>query len=488
MTGLRGKLASEAGLTIVEVTVAAVVMVIGAIGVLGVTDAATRNTYRAEQSQVVVNRLQEELEHVRQLPFDDVATTAAPVHSTDTLNPGYRVNGTSFGLNRDGTNPQPLVYNGRTLPGATSAISGGVMNGGPITWSSGDVHGQIYRYVIAPPVPSSCPNCKLGDLRRVIIAITLDKTGSGGERLYQELQSDVINPDADSGGALPPSGGGGDKTLTTLWLTDTTCNNTDHVAVPGTHLTHNTRGACSDGLRTGTTKGAPDLLNDDPALGSDAALAGTDTGASTLFDYANDVNPSTAPTADIGLSLRRTESADGCTLAQQAGTTLDFPSGEANLAARPWHQKEHLWVSNQLSATFRTLNSFDATLQLSTKTVHNASYAGRLCIYIFKRITVSGGQTVDVLATNSQASPATSFTFTRNPWPTQWTEIAIPLKPLWSSSALTPYNIVGQPRLGIAVQVERDATDAAGLEFMYDHPNFASRIEVQTPLGTTILP
>ena len=27
------------------------------------------------------------------------------------------------------------------------------MNGGPINWSSGDVHGQIYRYVIAPPVP-----------------------------------------------------------------------------------------------------------------------------------------------------------------------------------------------------------------------------------------------------------------------------------------------------------------------------------------------
>ena len=153
-------------------------------------------------------------------------------------------------------------------------------------------------------------------------------------------------------------------------------------------------------MRTGTTKGAPDLLNDDPALGSDRPAT---IPTSTLFDYANDVNPSSAPTADIGLSLRRTESADGCTLAQQAGSTLDFPSSEANVAARPWHQKEHLWVSNQLSANFRTLNSFDANLQLATKTVHSASYAGRLCVYVFKRVTLTGTG-----ADRSTSSPPTA--------------------------------------------------------------------------------
>ena len=57
---------------------------------------------------------------------------------------------------------------------------------------------------------------------------------------------------------------------------------------------------------------------------------------------------------------------------------------------------------------------------------------------------------------------------------------------IWATNALTGLNILGQPRLGIAIQVERAGTGAPGLEFMYDHPNFESRLEVQS--SSHILP
>ena len=165
MTGLRGKLANEAGLTIVEVTVAAVVMVIGAIGVLGVTDAATRNTYRAEQSQVVSTGCRRNWSTCASFP----STTwrrRPPGPFRGQLNPGYRVNGTSFGLNRDGTDPQPLVLQ-RSHPARRHL--------GDQRWGDERRADQLdqrrrawsdLRYVICTAGPEQRPNCKLGDLRR----------------------------------------------------------------------------------------------------------------------------------------------------------------------------------------------------------------------------------------------------------------------------------------------------------------------------------
>ena len=62
-------------------------LLIGSLGMLSLVDASTRNTYRAEQSQVVVNQLQPEMEKIKRIPFEEVAMTAAPTHSTDPSRP-----------------------------------------------------------------------------------------------------------------------------------------------------------------------------------------------------------------------------------------------------------------------------------------------------------------------------------------------------------------------------------------------------------------
>ena len=84
---------------------------------LSLVDASSRNTYRAEQSQVIVNQLQTEMEKIKRIPFEEVAMTAAPTHSTDPTDPSWRVSGNQFATLPNGTGLRPMVVNGGTLDG-----------------------------------------------------------------------------------------------------------------------------------------------------------------------------------------------------------------------------------------------------------------------------------------------------------------------------------------------------------------------------------
>ena len=63
----------------------------------------------------------------------------------------------------------------------------------------------------------------------------------------------------------------------------------------------------------------------------------------------------------------------------------------------------------------------------------------------------------------------------------------------WQKERLTmffegaPYTILKDERLGVALSVERVNTPADAIPIMYDHPNYATRLEVdtRTPLEST---
>src|SRR5688572_1695956 len=121
---IRALLAAQAGFTIVEAMVAGLMLMIGGLGAMQLLDASTRNTYRAEESQVAINRIQRELEVVRRLPYEEIALSSAPAFSSDENNPRHRISGTSFALGRDGTNLAPLVYNGSPLEDGETVTEG----------------------------------------------------------------------------------------------------------------------------------------------------------------------------------------------------------------------------------------------------------------------------------------------------------------------------------------------------------------------------
>jgi len=459
----------EDGMTIVEVVVAGMILVVGALGVLGVVDAATKNTFRAEQSQVVSNLLQAEMEELRQLPYEELALEEVPEQSSDEASPNARVASTTFFYTgRNGTGLKPLVYNGSSNKG--DPVDGGTVDPGPTPFTIGDVKGEIYRYVVWDTCPSAlCAERHL--LKRAVVAVRLDDTASGGIRRYQEVQGQFVDPDSEPA-TFPSQEPGGDENLTwTLWLTDTPCSQSErieHPATGGSHMTHNTRGDCTNGPRTGNVPGAPDLLW---TSGPAEAEAGQPT--DYKYDYASDVEPQ--PAEDEGLQLL-----SGGACGSTGMTDLARGVGTAPDSAATNFQKVHRWLSQPIPANEAedpVLLTGEGTLELWTRTIGGAAYKGRICAWLFVR-SYGDESITDTLAINLGPPQSLHFEHFATSWPsTGWTTVSIPLSFGYAEEGgalpLPPGS-----RLGLAISVGDDTP--SGLQILYDERSFESTLQLDT--------
>jgi len=457
------------GFTVVEAMVAGLILVIGGLAVLTAVDTAARSTYRAEQSQVRVNALQEELERIRELPFSRVALTGLPTHATDQKNPDWRVSGGNFALSRSGTDMRPIVYQGSALQGG-GTVSGAAVSHGPTTFSSGDVSGTMYRYVVwlnDDTCPESlCPGAQ--DKKRVIVAAMLDSTASGGERVYQEAHADLTDPDAQRvDNALPP--GEDDDSAWQFWLTDTPCDQSARQPIVADHLAHNTLGTCGDGLETGDSAGAPDLMfTEAPPLDP-----GHPADNQPLYDYATDVEPNVNPGDDRGLQMP----VPSGLLGQTGCLPLDL--GGLLEGNKQW--KVHHWLSPAIPNGHDILLDGRGTLSLWTQTINGAVHPGKICVYLFTRQLNILGVPVDTPVANlDDLLAADHFPYSEASWPSgDWGEIEIPMH--FAAANGGAIHLLPGTRLGLAVAVHRDGTlPGDGLQFNYDTPSFDSRLELET--------
>jgi Tfp pilus assembly protein PilE len=465
-------LRSERGMTVAEVMIAALILAASSLAVLNLIASGAKTNYRAEQSQVVADRLQSEVEQIKQLAdnssYDRIALSSAPTHSTDPNNPDFRVSGSSFNVSPAGSQPQPMVV----APSGIAPTS---------SFTTGDVDGTVHRYVTWEP-DSACSDC----LKRVTVAIQLKATASGGVRHYQELQSVIADPRAPERTTDPPPPGPDTKPWT-FWLTDTPCNYSDRQLLeqnppdPGDHKAHNTRASCavqqvktadncSTVLVTTTcTGGPPDLMVTHPPQNDNPE---------PLFNFATDIVDQNV-NQDQGLRLVK-PATSGC-------PSLDSPLSSDSVS--PYRFREvHKWVTPPIPSGFNVQLDGDGTLNLWTRTVGNQSSAGSICIWLFQRQVNALGVAVDTPAVNlyagsppsgrcvqSGALNLTYFKCSLSSWPSgpKWHEVSIPLH--FDLNAIVP-----DSRLGLALQVERAGTSGGGLQFYYDEPSYESRLELHS--------
>ena len=451
----------ESGFTIVEVLVSALILTIAAMATFGVLSAATKNTERAKATQVALDRAQQEVEKLRTLTNAELAMTKAPASSTSELDPGYRVNASNstYALNRSPRGSyQPMVINTITNNWGAGPVEGGVVNPGPISFSSGDVHGRVYRYVVwrddEECPDTSCPGPQ--DYKQIVVAVKLDKPpNQAGERGYVEVQSNFVDPQ-DSPEKDPAPGPDGVVTAQQFFLSDTVCSTGGETAreeITGDHLLHNTMGTCAAGLQNGTTPGAPDTL----LLGGPPDPAPEDESNPLRYDYSNDFYLEPTPDTDRGLQIRQDDTS-GC---------HSTPTGTTNPQAQV-----HRWVTDPMAAEFKL--SGKVTLKFFTRTLNDALYKGGICVYLFVR---NAEETADTMLEDTGG--VTYWTYSpggNGYWPREaWTEVGVPMT---VSSATEP--IPAGDRLGLAITVDPAKTDADAIPIMYDHPNEPSRLEVET--------
>ena len=458
---MRVNVRSEDGFTIVETVVAAILLAIGAIAVLGAFDGATRATFRAEQSQVASDIAQREVEALRAKPYTQVALTSAPATSGDSDSPSWRVVGSNFALNDDRTNQSPLVVQGGSLTG------GGTITGASVTpstaFDSGDISGTIRRYVVWRNDPNCADVLCTGsqDYKRVVVAVELDSVGSGSGSPYVEVQSDVIDP-SDSVGSNPNLPQLGTPTVAQqFWLSDERCEPTgdpSRAATLSDHALHQTYQA-SMNTCAATNPNRPDALTTTAPLSSPVSNDGT-------VDFASDLEP-TPPTADAGLQFLLPD-ANGCTLQ---------PSGANG------YKQQHVWVTRRLNTSAAYSLTGGATLKLWTKTINDISTAGKLCVVVFRRTETESGGTI----TGVTDSVITTVQPSYGAWPSgSWGELTVqmPFSALTLPAAATS-GTIQRERLGLALGLEKSGSPSDQIMINYDNVDLESRLEVETttPIG-----
>jgi type II secretory pathway pseudopilin PulG len=449
----RGQTAED-GFTIIEVVVATLVLTLGALATFGLLSSATKNTERAKATQVALDRAQQELEALRFLTSEELAMTATPPHSNNPLDPDYRVNisAGTFALTKEPpSDPHRLVVKGGVANG--EPIVAGIVDPGPTPFKSGDVSGEVYRYVVQrndEACGAACPGEM--DFKQVIVAVKLDTPGNqAAERGYVEVQSDFIDPTDSADNDPQPGPDGKIVTAQQFFLSDTPCaasGETERQEIVASHPLHNTLGSCADG-----EAGAPDAL----LLGAPPDPAPADPSNPPLYDYADNLNPT--PDTDKGVQILRDDTS-GCHY-NPTGTSPET--------------KVHRWVTDPFQSDF--VLSEKATLEFNTKALNGVSHSGEVCVYLFDRDDMASEPTW----LHDKATGADHWSYERSEWPLEWTSAKLEM-----SFQGAPYTIPAGHRLGVALSVERTSTSGAdAIQIMYDHPDYATRIEVDTttPIG-----
>ena len=464
----------EEGFTVIEMIVTALILTVGALTVFGLFSAATKNTQRAKGTQVALDRAQQELEALRGLTPQEVAMKSMPSHLSNPLNPDYRVNGERYALNRE----PPTEYSTMVVEGDRLESGGVVENAaiepGPVPFESGDVKGEVYRYVVWRDDPASTTRTE--DYKQVIVAVKLTKLpNEAAERGYVEVQSDFVDP-KDSPKNDPPPGSEEEATGQQFFLSDTPCAQsgaTERQQITGDHLLHNTLGVCADGLHNGTEPGAPDAL----LLSSPPDPTPEDPSTPALYDYSNDNYLDTNPDTAKGVQIR-SENSQGCNY---------VPTGDPHPESQI-----HRWVSDPLASDFTMTG--DATLEFYSRSLTDSQPStGTVCVYLFVRREGSGNPPTDELLTNRSSpnpgSPEADWKFTPSPeetWNGFWPRFRWATLRLKMSFNEAPRTVHTGERLGIALSVERANTaPTEAIPIMFDHPLYATRLEVDTttPIG-----
>ena len=458
---------SEGGFTIVEVLVAAVILVIGAMTTFSLLTAATRNAQRAKATQVALDMAQQELERLRSYPNDELAMEKAPPQSTDPLSPNFRVNSAAgtFAIQREPvSNYQTMVVKGGVIEGKSGEegeIAKAVVKPAE-AFENGDVTGTIYRYVVWRD--DACCAGKQ-DYKQAIIAIKLNTPGNqAGERGYVEVQTDFVDPKDNAETDPLPNAKGEVVTGQQFFLSDSPCSASPPTArqeVTGDHPVHNTLGTCASGLHNGTELGAPDVL----LIGRPPDPAPDDPNDPLLYDYASDDYLDPSPDTDKGLQIRP-ERTDGCNFDPVGSET---PQAET-----------HRWVTDPMLSEF--IMNGTVTLEFYTRALSDQEYTGKLCVYLFRRHETGSPPTATNIPLTNVNGGTPYWTYSPSPseeggkWPRfKWKKVRLTM-----AFVGAPYPIPIADRLGIGLSVERAGTTGDALSVMYDHPDYPSRVEVDT--------
>jgi Tfp pilus assembly protein PilV len=199
------KTRGEDGMMMIEVLIAALILTVGILGLIGAFDSARKLNLLSERRTLSAHRAQLEIERLQSIPYKHLAMVSTPAHSSETTNPDYYVNYSSpvkctstncYAWNTRSTGEEEsLVIAGKeclstTLATETCGVVATSPTGrkctevlGACEWTDGNVSGKVYAFVTWH-TDSACEKeeagkkvCSAESYKRITVAVTAAAPG-----------------------------------------------------------------------------------------------------------------------------------------------------------------------------------------------------------------------------------------------------------------------------------------------------------------------
>ncbi len=473
---------------LIEAMVAALVLLIGIVGLLTGFVGAQKLSLMSEQESTMGHVAQREIERLEGMPYADVALTAAPATSSNSQSPDHYVGAGS---------PETFEWN-RTV-GSSEPIDVDTVNGAVVpvqSWTEGDLSGSIYDFVTWTADTHCSPGCPASDdYKRLTVAITLNGVVAPSP-VY--VSSVVADPNASpaqgtyDGTAGNPITDGSTTCYNTAEAVTTSCESPIDSGNPNTYYLHD----CSSSNASCSAPSASSTLHDTVGaasgllctataltglLGSlttgcptpDGMSANPPTGTSTtpLYQYSTDVG--TAGYAGGRLLAPLCSNGSGC----GTGSTADCNTATAWTSSLINVQNE-MWLSAPV-ATNTTLTGAGG-INLFTETQNATDAVVTFCIEIYSVPPSDGvaGSVADILGWPPTALGGAAYVAPTDPatganWPTSPSNVAFTFN--FASSGVT---VAAGNRIGVRVWMLANVNTAIAL--IYDNPLYPSSIQLNS--------
>jgi Tfp pilus assembly protein PilV len=178
---------------VIEVLIAALVLTVGIVGLIGAFDSSRKLTLLSERRTAMAHRAQLEIERLQAIPYSELAMTSAPTHSTETTNPDYYV--------KEGIPPE-YQYGAVSTEAETLVTGGGISPApsgrkcsekvGACEWKDGLVSGNVYDFVTWHTDKNCGAKCPATEnYKRVTVVVTV-KVPSGNHEASPVRVSTLI--------------------------------------------------------------------------------------------------------------------------------------------------------------------------------------------------------------------------------------------------------------------------------------------------------
>jgi prepilin-type N-terminal cleavage/methylation domain-containing protein len=444
---------SQRGFTIIEVMIAALVILV-ALGVVVTAAVGMRHLSSTEETKSEATKIaQRELEKLRslgwgQLEMDGTPTASGGSSAKDPLSSVY-LSGTNYRPSTDaawqpldiGTAPDPGVIDTR---GVQSAVG---------TWTADKYSGKIYRFVTYGTDTALGSNASPSyDYKRITVAVTVDASATtiAGDQTTVSaaksvgIESPIIvstviaNPTdtkvtTQTGSGTPPAV----KNYLTYYMYDNFASLGTDVGPSANHTKVDTHAK-------------PLLMDVDPPPDPNPDPSNPTIVVPT-YDYSSDI-PS--PGTTFGRTIQKDPNCD------------KYDTGHVLY-----------WVSPILTADTKITGN--ATADLYTQTPDGLSHPGRVCISVWD---VPGTLKADGSINGTETQIGSTATAQLNPWYTSYDELEVNF--CFISACSSYYTVLTGRRIGVKLTVAdhlSDGTTAANdLNFMYDHPDYPSSLGFET--------